>query len=298
VRNSISSFIVVMLVAAVAHAAPHRFLGPHPIAAKHGGGFCYIETPHLHAYPPDHVALYQQVGDQYVFTGDPTPFGYDGERHTFYGHHPVATVTGAPVYCYLDGPHFHAYPPPDGDSFKIKDGVAFYVGPFAPEYQPRHAKLVNAEYRPYVSMRPAVTVTPPPEWHGDVVVAPPSVEVAAPSVEVAAPSVSVTAPSVEVAAPRVVVPAPPRVEVSAPGVIVAAPGVVVAPAPHVFVAPAPHVIVGAPGVVVGAPGVVVGAPGVVVGGGVVVEGHGRWKHHGEGGGEWHHDHGKHKGWFK
>ena len=49
-----------------------QFLGAHPIASKYGGGFCYIEAPHVHAYAPDHVGLYQQVGDEFVFTGDPT----------------------------------------------------------------------------------------------------------------------------------------------------------------------------------------------------------------------------------
>lgn len=202
---------VALAVAARPAEARHaRFLGPHPIAARFGGGFCYIEAPHLHVYLPDHAALYQQVGGAYVFTGDPTPFGYEGERHVFYGHHPVLTVVGDEhVYCYLDGPHYHAYNP-EGADFKIKDGVAFYVGPYEPVYfkvKPHRAKLVNAEYRPFVVVRPVVQVAPPPEWRGEVVLAPPRAHV--------------------------------EVEVRAPGVFVAPPPpvMVVPPAPHVLIAP-------------------------------------------------------------
>ncbi len=258
--------VVVAVVLAVAvrpaEARHARFLGPHPIAARLGGGFCYIEAPHLHVYLPDHVALYQQVGGAYVFTGDPTPFGYEGERHVFYGHHPVLAVDAEePVYCYLDGPHYHAYAP-EGVDFKVKGGVAFYVGAYPPEYvkvKGHRARLVNAEYRPFVTVRPVVQVAPPPEWRGEVVVGPPRVEV-------------------EVRAPGVMVVPPPPV-------------LVAPPAPHVFIAPAPRVLIAPPG-----PGVVVGAPGPVF-----VEPRGRRHHHDDDDdqGEWReHDRGKHKGWYK
>jgi hypothetical protein len=260
-----------VMAAAVAVAAPAEarhvhFLGPHPIAAKYGGGYCYIESPHLHVYAPEHNALFQQVGDQYVFTGDPTPFGYEGDKHTFYGHHPLVVVNGEPVICLIDGPHFHGFAPPETPDFQVKGDVAFYVGPPL-QVKPGRVKLVNAEYRPYLAQRPVVTVEPPPEYHADVVIGvpqPPSVRIEAP----APPSVHVE------------VPAPPSVVFSAP----APPAVYVEP-PH------PHVTFGvsAPGVVVAAP------PGVVVEGGYEV--HGKWKHHDDEG--WgHHDNGRHLGWGK
>src|SRR5262249_18960749 len=34
----------------VAHAKQVRFVGVHPIAPEYGGGFCYIEGPHVHIY--------------------------------------------------------------------------------------------------------------------------------------------------------------------------------------------------------------------------------------------------------
>jgi hypothetical protein len=272
----IFAFAVVAVVAARAEAKHVRFLGPHPVSARYGGGYCYIEAPHMHVYGPDRPNLYQQVGDDYVFTGDPTPFGYEGERHPFYGPHSVI-VAGAPepVYCVIQGPHYHPYEAPQTPDYRMKNGVAFYVAPIPQTYvRPARVRMVNQEYRPYVSFRPTVEVAPPPEWRGEVYVAGPSVEVRTPGVFVAPPP-------------------PPRVavEVSAPGVFVAPPPpprvVVGAPAPHVIVgAPAPHVFVGAPAPVLVAPPsprVVVGAPAPVI-----VEQRGRW----------HHDNGKHKGWYK
>jgi len=278
-RSILLALALVVAFAARAEARHVRFLGPHPIAAKYGGGYCYIEAPHMHVYGPDRPNLYQQVGDDYVFTGDPTPFGYEGDRHPFYGHHPVM-VDGSPepVYCLIDGPHFHAYAAPSTPDYRVKNGVAFYVSPIPAAYvKPARVRVVNAEYRPYVSFRPQVEVAPPPEWHGEVYVAGPSMEVSAPGIEV-------HAPGVEVRAPGVFVPPPPHVsvEVGAPGVIVAG------PAPGVFVGP-PHgrVVVGAPGAVV------VGAPGPVIVGGP----RGHWERHEEKHWE-HHDNGRHNGWHK
>jgi hypothetical protein len=295
VRTHLALAVLIVLAAPrIAEARQYHFLGGHPIAARFGGGYCYIETPHIHSWGPDRTALYGDVGGQLVFTGDPTPFGYDGEKYTYYGHHPIVSVGGEPVYCYIDGPHYHGFPPPDTNDYRTKSGVAFYVGPFSPGYvkmKPHREKIVNAEYRPYVEFRPTVQVEPPPEWHGEVVLpGPPSVTVGAPGVVVAPPH-----PRVEVYAPG-----PPSVTVTAPGVVVApppevvfgapAPTVVVAPpVPHVVVAaPVPHVVVAAPAprVVVGAPAPVVVAPAPVVVGAPVY----RVREH--------HDNGRHEGWYK
>ncbi|MFO0575418.1 MAG: hypothetical protein U1A78_15605 [Polyangia bacterium] len=208
-----------------------RFLGHHPVAGA-PGRFCYIETPHTHDYVPDHPALYQEADGGNVFTGDPVPFGYQGDKTVFYGHHPVpveAAPGPAPVFCFLKGPHYHDYPAPELPGYKVKDSVVFYVGPLPPEVaviKPQQERLLEAEYRPFVAQRPQVVVAPPPEWQGTVWVAPPPTVVVAP----AAPVVPVVAP----ASPTVVVaPAHP------PAVIVAP------PQPAVIIAP-----MGPPGIVV------------------------------------------------
>lgn len=64
-------------------AGKGRFVGSHPFAGQPNAGYCYIDVPHTHDYLPDRPALYPQIGAGYVFTGDPVPFGYQGERAVF-----------------------------------------------------------------------------------------------------------------------------------------------------------------------------------------------------------------------
>lgn len=207
-----------------------RFHGHHPIAGPQGG-FCYLDTPHSHDYAPDRPSLYQEANGEYVFTGDPVPFGYQGDKTVFYGHHPVPSESPQPVFCFFKGPHYHDYRPPEAPGYKVKDNVVFYVGPMPPELariKPQQERALEVEYRPYVAQRPQVVVTPPPEWQGTVWVAPPPTVVVAPAATVApviapAPSTVIVAP----ARPPTVIVAPPQ-----PAVIIAPmgpPGVVVMP---------------------------------------------------------------------
>ena len=148
IRTILAVLAVLAALTSRAEARHIRFLGAHPIPARYGGGYCYIEAPHMHIYGPDRPALYQEVGDDYVFTGDPTPFGYEGERHPFYGHHPVM-VDGSPepVYCVIDGPHYHPFAPPDTPDFKVKGDVAFYIGPPLPVRAPLVLTVPRTEPR-------------------------------------------------------------------------------------------------------------------------------------------------------
>ena len=109
---------------ATAGAAKNRFLAAHPLAGSPGTGYCYIDVPHVHDYVPDRPAVYQQVGDEYVFTGDPVPFGYEGEKTVFYV-----------------GP----------------------IPPEVARERPQRERAVEIEYQPYVAQRPQVVVSPPPE---------------------------------------------------------------------------------------------------------------------------------------
>jgi len=213
------------------------YVGVHPIP---GGGFCHIEVPHVHIYVPAKSRkrvklLYRKHHGAYYFVGDPVAYGYDGPRVTYYGPHPidVDVVVGDHrdgddddvEYCYLRGPHYHYYAPPDDSSFEMKGDAYFYVGAYPPEYKRHERALVgiNAVYEPMHYDRPVVTVSPPEAYIGPVVeVHGPAVEVAAPAVEVAAPVVEVEEPHAEVRAGiEVHIPAP-RLEVGigVPGVIV------------------------------------------------------------------------------
>jgi hypothetical protein len=208
-----------LMLGRVASAKQVRFVGMHPITSDEGGGFCYIEVPHVHIYTPARSdVLYREHDGGHFFVGDPVPYGYEGPKHAYYGPHPVAVdvlleerdLDGDEVeYCYLDGPHYHYYAAPAELKFKVKGGVSFFVGDLPPAYveaRPRYAKI-NVVYKPLHYERPVVVEAPPPEYHGPVVAVDVEPVVVEPAVEIEVP------PPVEVVA------TPPVVGVEAHGVV-------------------------------------------------------------------------------
>lgn len=149
-----------------------RFSGIHPIPKSEGGGICYIEGPHVHIYSANKLE-YRTHGDDHVFVGDPVAYGYDGPKYAYKGPHPIhveAVVGGDPdvEYCYIEGPHYHYFEPPDGDDFKMAGNAYFYVGtppPVMLEARPQYVGI-NAYYRPFVYTRPVVEVEAPVGWIG------------------------------------------------------------------------------------------------------------------------------------
>jgi hypothetical protein len=198
-----------------------RYAGIHSVPKGKGGGLCHIEAAHVHVYAPDVAVQYRVHEGQQVFVGDPVAYGWDGDRHSYYGHHPihVNVIVGAEVpdeeYCYLDGPHYHAFePPPEVTAdFKLEGGAYFYVGTPPPVYIEQRPTLVkiNAVYEPIVYERPVITVTPPQMWIGvryPARVARPAVVAPAPSGRVrgggaAVVGVDVHLPVVEIRPPSV-----------------------------------------------------------------------------------------------
>jgi hypothetical protein len=196
--------------AATAEARVVQYMSQHPLPRKVGRGFCYIDVPHYHDFPPSDPRLYRDVGGQYYFVGDPAPFDYDGPRYAYYGPHPVAEADvqfGQPVYCYLRGPHYHWYQPAPAveASFELKGGAYWYVGNYDPVYysdQPHYA-TINEAYTPIVYTRPIVDVTvAPPAFHGEIIAGGPGWRAGA-----------VVGPPVVSAGVTVVAPPPPVVRV-------------------------------------------------------------------------------------
>ncbi|HET9625522.1 MAG TPA: hypothetical protein VFP84_29345 [Kofleriaceae bacterium] len=176
------------------------YVGIHPIPKSEGGGICYIEGPHVHIYAANKLE-YRTHGDDHVFVGDPVAYGWDGPKYAYKGPHPIhvdVVVGGEPdvEYCYLEGPHYHNFAPPEGPSFKLVGGAYFYVG------DPPRAFLdarptyvgINETYRPLVYVRPVIEVDAPVGWIGA------RVEVLRPVV--VAPSVHI---GIEIGAPAVIV---------------------------------------------------------------------------------------------
>ena len=218
IRTILLALFVVAAVASRAEAKHVRFLGPHPIAAKFGGGYCYIEAPHMHVYGPDRPNC---ISRSATITSSPAIRRRSATRASAIRSMAITPSwsTARPSRSTASSRGRTSTPTPHRrrPTISVKDGVAFYVAPISPAYvKPARVRVVNAEYRPYVQFRPTVEVAPPPEWHGEVYVGAPGVVVGAPGVDV------------EVRGPGVFVPPPPHVavEVSAPGVIVAP------PAPH------------------------------------------------------------------
>jgi hypothetical protein len=255
-RSLLIAIVLTALTPLTAHAKAWRFHGSHPL--PHKGGYCFIDVPHVHSFAPGDTRVYRVHDDEYYFVGDPTPFGYDGQRYSYYGPHPIAelTVSGEPAYCYLDGPHSHVSMPPTGATFEQRAGVYFYMGAFPPTFgreRPRYA-VINEAYRPLVYERPIVDINiVPPTLRATAVVGPGGAVVYG-----AAPTASVGL--------HIGLPPPPSVEV---GVSIGGPG------------PA-----------------VIGAPPTVIERDRVVVVHDRERHEHEHWEREHHDNGRHEGWFK
>jgi hypothetical protein len=159
----IASLAAMALFPAAAQARQVEYLSQHPVPHKFGGGFCYIDVPHVHNYMPGDRRMYRENHGQYYFVGDPAPFDYDGPRYAYFGAHPMAEAEirlGHPVFCYIKGPHFHWYQPPPQAQFKLTGGAYWYVGAFPPAYyddRPRYA-VINEAYAPMPYARPVVDV--------------------------------------------------------------------------------------------------------------------------------------------
>jgi len=165
--------LVLLAMPAVAGVKQVHYVGIHPLPKAEGGGICYIEGPHVHVYDADKVQYRDHRGSNY-FVGDPVAYGYDGERFAYKGHHPihVAAVVGDDdpddVYCYITGPHYHYFAPPEGPEFKLVGGAYFYVGEPPRAYADARPAMmrINTVYQPLVYERPVVTVEAPVGWIG------------------------------------------------------------------------------------------------------------------------------------
>lgn len=167
-----------------------RYAGIHPVAKAEGGGICHIEVPHVHVYRPNKLE-YRVVADHHVFVGDPVAYGWDGPKHAYKGHHPIEVHVVAGFeepythYCYIDGPHYHAFEPPMGPDFEVVGDAFFYVGTPAPLYLEARPTFIgiNAVYKPISYARPVIEVEPPSAW----IMVRPGFVIETPAVHVEAP---------------------------------------------------------------------------------------------------------------
>lgn len=183
-RTIIAGAVATALLAigSAAAAKPVKYAGVHPRTGHPEGGLCYIQYFHAHRFEPANAhVLYRVYSDAFFFIGDPTPFGFDGRRSAYYGHHPVLVNAVVEVkgggdhlaYCYLDGPHFHSFAPPQGQrfvEFVEKDGVYYFADEYPPAYEQAKSELsrINAIYRAWKYERPVIAGSPPTQYRGPI----------------------------------------------------------------------------------------------------------------------------------
>ena len=192
------ALLLALASAGVSEAKPVKYVGMHPRTGQPDGGLCHIQAVHVHTAVPAHAqVLYRLHDGVYFFIGDPVPFGYEGPRHGYYGHHPLVinvilqeeAEKDHVEYCYLDGPHFHTYEPPEDHDFVEKEDVYYFADEYPEAYKRDRPALVkvNVLYRPWRYTRPVVVEVPPREYLGPVL-----------KVDVNVPAVAVPAVGVEV----------------------------------------------------------------------------------------------------
>ena len=168
--------LLVLTGTASADKKHYRYVGIHPIAKAYGGGMCHIQAPHVHIYAPIDAKVQFRVHDGYnYFIGDPAAYQWDGPKTSYYGHHPVPVnvIVGDDFedteYCYIEGPHYHAWAPPPGMEVKLVGGAYWYTGKFPDAYVKGKVTYdpIDVVYEPIVYTRPVVVVdAPPPGWYG------------------------------------------------------------------------------------------------------------------------------------
>jgi len=118
-RTLLLGLATLVIATAAADAGKNRqtkYIGIHPVPKAQGGGFCYIEGPHVHVFGADKLQYRDHRGNNH-FVGDPVAYGYDGPKYAYKGNHPIQVnaVVGSPEvdteFCYLDGAHYHYFAP-------------------------------------------------------------------------------------------------------------------------------------------------------------------------------------------
>ncbi|MGA8890213.1 MAG: hypothetical protein WB493_01505, partial [Anaeromyxobacteraceae bacterium] len=120
--------------------------GQHAIPAALGGGWCWVDGPHVHDYFPDPPDWYA-FADGFFYWRGPVAF-------TYYGGHPMP----GGGWCFVDVPHRHDYFPPYGAGFTWRGSGWVYGGPWGPSRPPPPGWWTWAPPRP----PPPGAVRPPP----------------------------------------------------------------------------------------------------------------------------------------
>ena len=84
--------------------------GHHPIPAADGGGYCFMDWPHRHPYPPTAGVVYNYVGGYYVYGGPFDPWYWRWRPHyaAYYGGYYRSSYYGGNYYRVRPAPIYRA----------------------------------------------------------------------------------------------------------------------------------------------------------------------------------------------
>lgn len=108
--------------------AEHLYRGPHPVHPDFGAGFCDRQDVHGEPYAPFEPELFARVDGAWVFTGDPSDFGYEGQAHWYANPHPLPEEYGGD-WCHYPWPHRHLFEL-TGEGYDLIGGFVYFVGAF------------------------------------------------------------------------------------------------------------------------------------------------------------------------
>ncbi|RMG20571.1 MAG: hypothetical protein D6729_02525 [Deltaproteobacteria bacterium] len=120
--------------------ATYGYVGGHVIPSAYGGGWCFVEGPHVHSYPPDVPSYYISIDGYFSYRG-PVSFYY-------YGGHPIPAEYGG-GWCYRRGRHVHRYHPARQRGWLFDRGRGYYwYDANEPRRDPHPAEPAWAERHP------------------------------------------------------------------------------------------------------------------------------------------------------
>ena len=125
------------------------YQGNHPIPAAYGGGYCFIDWPHRHWYPPPANLAFNFVGGYYAYNGPWDPWYWRWRPHyqAYYG--------GYYRHSYYGGRYWRTRPAPIYRA-RIAVGAPGVYRRGAVVVAPGRGRIVVGAPRPYAPGRPGV----------------------------------------------------------------------------------------------------------------------------------------------
>ena len=126
--------------------------GPHPVDTRVSPGPSWDDSTgrNIRPYAPIDTRLFAYHNGCYYFVGDPSDFGYAGQKYSYYGAHPILDAYGG-GWCFMMGPHTHIWAP-WSSSFTVVGPWYYWSGAYDPffwTYWPYYSFYYRSYYPHY-----------------------------------------------------------------------------------------------------------------------------------------------------